>query len=119
MFAQLLITLTLVWILAEVLCRWILGMSVTAAARELLGLSDADEVEPQATATLPVVEPNASLRRLVGERRRELAETGSRLELAVEAAEVAEQLARREAELTAAEGRLAAVEGRRKVGSPS
>ena len=111
MFAQLVITLVIVWALAEVLCRLILETSVAAAARELFTDPDVPEAEPRAAAA--AVEPNASLRRLLGERRRKLAETKSRLELAVEAAEVAEQLARQEAELDDAEGRLAEAERRR------
>ncbi len=113
MFAQLVITLAIVWFLAEVLCRLILETSVAAAARELFGWNDDREAEPRAAAPRPVIEPNASLRRVLGERRRKLAETKSRLELAMEAAEVAEQLALRQAELDAAEGRLAEAEQRR------
>ena len=111
MFAQLLITLVVVWLIAELLCRVILGQSLAVAARDLVALDDAPEAEPQAVA--PVIEPHATLRRLLGDRQRELAETKSRLELAMEAAEVAEQLALREAELAVAEGRLAEVEQRR------
>ena len=58
------------------------------------------------------VEPNAALRRLLADRRRKLDATGARLELTVEAAEVAEQLARREAELAVTEGRLTEIEKR-------
>ena len=111
MFAQLLITLVTVWIIAEVLCRLLLGHSATAAARELF-LAD-----PQPAVTPPApVEPNATLKRLLAERRRELAETGSRLELTREAADVAERLALREAELAVTEGRLAEIEKRTPAG---
>lgn len=110
MFAQLLITLALVWIIAEVLCRWILGRPVAAAARELFGLADE---RSSATAKPRAIEPNASLRRLLADRQRELAETGDRLELAAETADVSERLALREAELAVTEGRLAEIEHQR------
>ncbi len=110
MFAQLLITLATVWILAEVLCRLILGHSVGAAARELF--AQAADQPPAVTTATPVIEPNATLRQLLADRRSKLAATGTRLELTMEAAEVAEQLALREAELAVTEGRLAEIEHR-------
>ncbi len=121
MFAQLVITLVTVWIIAEVLCRLILGLSVATAARELLGptveepraVTEAAGPAPAVPAAVPAVEPNATLRQLLSDRRRKLAETRARLELTMEAAEVAEQLARREAELAVTEGRLAEIEHRR------
>ncbi len=123
MFAQLVITLVIVWIIAEVLCRLILGPSVATAARELLGITE--ETRPASSApnsenasgAPPAAEPNATLRRLLADRRRKLAEASARLELTAEAAEVAEQLALREAELAVTEGRLAEVEHRRSGGA--
>ncbi len=115
MFVQLLITLAIVWIIAEVLCRWILGSSVADAARDLLGL--AAEASPdaagQAVVARAATEPNATLRQLLSDRQRELSETGDRLELAAETADVSEQLALREGELAVTEGRLAEIEKRR------
>ncbi len=108
MFAQLLITLVTVWIIAELLCRSILRLSVAAAARELLELN----VE-EPPAVTPVVEPDATLRQLLNDRRRELTETGDRLELTAQTADVSEQLALHEAELSVTEGRLAEIEKRR------
>lgn len=109
MFAQLLITLATVWVVAEVLCRLILGQSVVAAARELF----ATDAEPTPTVTTtPVIEPNATLKRLLADRRSKLAATGDRLELTMETAEVSEQLALRKAELAVSEGRLAEIEKR-------
>ncbi len=128
MFAQLLITLATVWIIAEVLCRWILGLSVAAAARDLFGLA-AEEPADLVTvngasvpgdvpgATVPAVEPNATLRQLLGDRQRQLDETGDRLELTAQTADVSEQLALREAELAVTEGRLAELEKRRTAGA--
>ncbi len=107
MFAQLLITAVTVWVIAEVLCRLILGHSVAAAARELLTpIAEGPAAEVRAPA------PNAALRRLLSERRQKLSETGARLELTMEAAEVSEQLALREAELAMTEGRLAEIHKR-------
>ncbi len=114
MFAQLVITLVTVWIIAEVLCRLLLGHSATAAVRELFV---ADHPQPAVTTLTPAVEPNATLRRLLADRRRKLAETGSRLELTQEAADVAEQLALRQAELAVSEGRLAEIEKRGSAGA--
>ena len=68
MFAQLLITAVTVWVIAEVLCRLILGRSVVAAARELF---TPIAVEPAAEVKAP--ETNAALRRLLTERRQKLA----------------------------------------------
>ena len=112
MFAQLVITLVAVWILAEVLCRWILKSSVAAAVRDLF----APVIEPErapSEATRPLIEPHATLKQLLADRRHKLADAGTRLELTAEAADVAEQLARREAELEVTEKRLAEIEHRR------
>ena len=76
------VTLTTVWIIAEVLCRLILGLSVSAAARELFGVVQAPQsTKPDAghasgapAAGAPVVEPNAALRRMLADRRRKLAD---------------------------------------------
>ena len=117
MFVQLLITLAIVWFIAEALCRLVLGLSVTAATRELFGVHvDGPRAAPgDAGGAVEAValKPNAALRRLLSERRRKLAETGDRLELTAEAAEIAEQLARRDAELAVTECRLAETERRR------
>ncbi len=115
MFAQLLITLAAVWVIAEVLCRLILGLSVTTAARELFAaaVEHPQAATPASGVTVPVIEPNATLRRLLSDRRRKLADAGDRLELTAQAADVAEQLALREAELAVTEGRLAEAEQRR------
>ncbi len=112
MFAQLLITLATVWIIAEVLCRSILGQSVVAAARELFApIAE----EPPVLTPAPAIEPNATLRQLLADRRHKLAATGTRLELTMEAAEISEQLALREAELAVTEGRLAEIQKRGRV----
>jgi hypothetical protein len=112
MFAQLVITLVTVWIIAEVLCRWILKSSVAAAVRDLFAPVIETE-RPSAPTTPRLIEPHATLKQLLADRRRKLADTGTRLELTAEAAEVSAQLARREAELVVTEERLAEIEHRR------
>lgn len=114
MFAQLVITLVTVWILAEVLCRWLLKSSVATAARDLfVPVIETEHASGATTTPAPVIEPHATLRRLLADRRHELADAGTRLELTAEAAEVSERLARRESELVVTEQRLAEIERRR------
>ena len=115
MFAQLVITLLIVWLIAEALCRIVFRSSLAAAARELFSLEDPPEADSRAAATPPVVEPHATLSQLLKDRRRSLVETEERLALARETADVSERLAVREADLELTEQRLAEVEQRRRA----
>ena len=122
MFIQLVITLVTVWIIAELLCRLILGPSVVGALRELFGLADTPTPEGARPVEAPgaprqAIEPNATLRQLLADRQRQLVETGSRLELTAQAADVSEQLTLRQAELAVTEERLAQIEARKAGGA--
>ena len=109
MFAQLLITLTLTWIVAEVLCRLFLQGSVVALARELF--VPASVVTEEMTAAPDRVSRRTTLRRQLGERRRELKDLEIRLAESRRTAEVEDQLAATEAEMARLEDELAELEG--------
>ena len=118
MFAQLLITLTLTGLVAEVLCRILLGGSVVTVAGEILGpsLEDAPAAGPAETATPSRRE---ELRKHLGERRRDLKDLQSRLADRRRTAEVRADLASTEAEIARLTEELAEMDGRQDVGTSS
>jgi len=102
MFAQLIVTVLLTWLTAEVLCRALLGRSLRGAARRALGLTDRDA-------------DTNRLGRLLRRRQRELESARQRLELTSEATDVSSELAAVEEELSDLEQRLAKIEESRAV----
>ena len=103
MFAQLLITVALVFVLAEGLSRWLLGKSFGAALQEIF-------TDPPEETSPPT--PEESLRDLVEERRQALASARLRARLAHRAAAVTDDLSASAAEVAEAEAKLAEAERR-------
>ncbi len=103
MFAQLLITITLVLALAEGLSRWLLGKSLGAFIEEAF----ADSRETKSSPS-----PEESLEALVRERREALAAARRQVRLAHRAASVTDDLSTSADDLVDAEERLAAAERR-------
>ena len=97
MFAQLLVTLTLAWLAAEILCRALIGRTLREALRGVLGTGERD-IEAR------------HLDRLLRHRRRELSRARARLELASEATDVSTDLATVETELAELQDRLTELE---------
>jgi len=96
MFAQALITLLITWVVAELLCRIILGSSSVAAAKAVLstGLSPQDREEER------------RLRRLLDERRQKPELAKNRLEQAALERDISEELAEVEEELCEVQSQL-------------
>jgi hypothetical protein len=99
-FAQLVITIVLAWLVAEMLCRLSFGRSATSAVR-LFFDPYADERTRRAAET-----SHPDLRNLLRERREQLDSARTRRDLAERAAGVSEELTSVEQELSALEERL-------------
>jgi len=108
MFAQLLITIVIAWLLTELLSRAVLKVPAYEALRDLLGMDDLGD-----PAEVGDDVDHADLRRLLMQRRHDLEEARVRLNLASRASDVTDQLEVVEAELERVELRLAEAEGNR------
>ena len=108
MFAQLVITILLVWMFAEILCRVLLRDSTVGVVRSLVA-SLTLKVTPEPSADdLTNGDSGPSLDQVIRRRRLKLARTRSRVELTRRAADLAEDLRQSEEDLLAEESRLAA-----------
>lgn len=111
MFFQLMLTMLLVWGVAEALCRVLLRLSPTGFVIGLLRFEE--PTEPKR----PRLDPATSeLEHVLEERQQELERARARLDLAQRTAELTSELADREGELRAAEARLAQIEELRDAG---
>lgn len=112
MFAQLLITLTLTLLVAEVLCRILLRGSVITLVAEVFDSGPAvDDASDLETVELSPSR-REELRKRLGERRRELEALQSELTDRRRTAAVAEELAATEAEMACLAEELAELDGR-------
>jgi hypothetical protein len=100
MFAQLLITIAVTWIVAELLCRWLLGVS---AHRYLMNILSGDQPADAESE-------HADLENLLRTRLAELQSARERLRLARSTADVTDNLTQVENELGEVERRLTELE---------